>query len=190
MPILEAEARTFPATLFSDPTTATPPDARWWVLYTRARMEKSVARRLRAREVPFYLPLYRHTWVTGGRARTSYLPLFPGYVFLFGDDGGRGVALETNMLSATLPVSDQERLFNDLARVERVLGGPAPVAPESALAAGTPVAVVTGPFQGLCGTVVRRGGAARLVIEVELLRRGVSIDIEEWAVRPLPASAP
>lgn len=186
MPLLEAEARTFPDTLFTDPAFVVDGGpAKWWVLYTRARMEKSVARKLRAREVPFYLPVYKQTWETGGRVRSSYLPLFPGYVFLYGDEDARVAALETNLLSATIPVVDQRRLFDDLTRVERVLGGEVPVTPEEELPPGSPVEIMSGTFQGLVGKVVRRDGQTRLVVEVEFLRRGVSVEVDEWALRSL-----
>jgi transcriptional antiterminator RfaH len=185
MPLLEAEPCLFPDTLFADPAFADPGAGRWWVLYTRARMEKAVARKLRGRGVSFYLPLYRQSWKANGRVRSSYLPLFTGYVFLHGDDSARVAALETNLLSATLPVPDQRRLYDDLARVERLLGGSAPVAAEDGLSPGTPVEVTAGPFQGLRGKVVRRGDRARFVVEVEFLRRGVSIEAEGWSLRPL-----
>jgi len=189
MPLLEAEPRAFPDTLFSDPAGIGSTDGSWWVLYTRARMEKSLARQLRAHAIPFYLPLYQHTWKTGGRKRTSFLPLFPGYVFLHGDESARITALETNLLCSVLPVKDQQRLFNDLCRVECVLGGSAPVTPETDVPTGALVEVTAGSFRGLCGKVIRRGTETRLVVEVEFLRRGVSIEIEEWALRVLPTSA-
>jgi len=185
MPLLEAEPRAFPDNLFSDPSSLAA-DGQWWVLYTRSRMEKALARQLRAKEIPFYMPLYEQTWKTRGRKRTSYLPLFPGYVFLHGGDDARVAALETNLLCATIPVPDQQRLFEDLSRVERVLGGSVPVTPEEALPPGTLVEVAVGSFQGLRGTVIRRGDRTRLVVEVEFLRRGVSIEVEEWALRSLP----
>jgi transcription antitermination factor NusG len=189
MPLLEAEPRAVPDTLFSDPAVGSR-DGCWWVLYTRARMEKTLARQLRAQQVPFYLPLYEHSWKTGGRKRTSYLPLFPGYVFLHGDEYARLTALETNLLCSVIPVTDQDRLFRDLCRVERVLGGSAPVEPETEVPIGALVEITDGPFQGLCGKVVRRGEQTRLVIEVEFLRRGVSIEVDEWALRTLSADAP
>ncbi|MDB5311330.1 MAG: transcription antiterminator [Gemmataceae bacterium] len=190
MPLLEAEPRAFPDTLFSGPSAGGAREDRWWVLYTRARMEKAVARQLRGQQVSFYLPLYEQTWKTGGRKRTSYLPLFPGYVFLYGDGYARLTALETNLLCAVIPVTDQERLFNDLCRVERVLGGSSPATPETAVPAGALVEITSGPFRGLCGNVLCRGAETRLVIEVEFLRRGVSIEVEDWALRVLPAADP
>src|SRR5262249_6831770 len=137
--------------------------------------------------VPFYLPLYRQTWKSRGRARTSYLPLFPGYVFLRGDEDARIAALETNLLCSTLPVTDQQRLADDLARVERLLGGSVPVAPEDGLCPGTPVEIAAGAFQGLRGKIIRRGNGMRFVVEVEFLKRGVSIEADGWALRPLEA---
>jgi len=54
---------------------------------------------------------------------------------------------------------------------------------------GAPVEITAGTFQGLRGTVVRRGGQTRLVVEVEFLRRGVSVEVEEWALRPVAPTA-
>lgn len=185
MPLLEAEPRLFPDDLLLDPTAARASDARWWVLYTRARREKDVARKLRGKQVPHYLPQREFTRQTGGRVRSSYLPLFPGYVFLFGDESDRSAALETNLLCAAIPVPDQTRLLADLKRIEWVLGGPAEVTPEETVPSGTSVEVTDGAFRGLRGTVVRRGGQSRLVVEVEFLRCGVSVEVEEWALRIL-----
>jgi transcription antitermination factor NusG len=185
MPLLEAEPRAFPDTLFSDPSVVGAREGCWWVLYTRSRMEKTLARQLRAQQIPFYLPTYEQTWKTGGRKRTSFLPLFPGYVFLHGDEYARLTALETNLLCSVIPVPDQDRLFNDLCRVERVLGGSALVTPETEVPTGALVAITAGSFQGLTGKVIRRGDQTRLVIEVEFLRRGVSVEVEEWALRVL-----
>jgi transcriptional antiterminator RfaH len=190
MPLLDAEPNSFPDTLFSDPAFASPGESRWWVLYTRARAEKSLARQLRARAVPFYLPLYHQTWKSRGRVRDSYLPLFPGYVFMHGDEGARIAALETNLLSSTLQVADQQRLYADLTRVERLLGGSVPVAPEDTIPPGTPVEIADGLFQGLNGIVIRRGDKTRFVVAVEFLRRGVSVEVEEWALRPLTPTVP
>jgi transcriptional antiterminator RfaH len=185
MPLLVAEPRAFPDTLFSDPAVVADGGRRWWVLYTRARMEKALARKLRAQQIPFYLPLYEHTLTSGGRKRRSFLPLFTGYVFLFGDESDRVTALESNLLCSTIPVPDQTRLFEDLCRVERVLGGAVPVTPEMELPPGAPVEITAGAFQGLSGKVIKRGAHTRLLVEVEFLRRGVSIEVEEWTLRPL-----
>jgi transcription antitermination factor NusG len=185
MPLLEAEPNLYPANLFAEPPCSSDGDARWWVLYTQARAEKSLARQLFSRKVTFYLPLHRTTWISSNRKRTAYLPLFPGYVFLFGDSDARVAALETNLLSTTIPVGDQQRLRDDLIRVERFLGGKVPVLPERELPPGQPVVIESGPFKGIQGKVIRRGQQTRFVVEVEFLRQGVSVEVDGWAIRQL-----
>src|SRR5262245_13822753 len=78
MPLLPAEPCCFPYSLLAEPDPVC--DEKWWVLHTRPRTEKALARSLHAGGVPYFLPLYERTWRTGGRLQTSHLPLFPGYV--------------------------------------------------------------------------------------------------------------
>ena len=82
MPLAPAETCLFPDNLLDPAVAVADASARWWVLHTRPRAEKAVARQLVGREVGFYLPLYEHRLTSGGRVRSSYLPLFPGYVFV------------------------------------------------------------------------------------------------------------
>lgn len=185
MPLLESESNLYPETLFTDPPGSADESARWWVLYTKARAEKSLARNLHARKITFYLPLNRNSWTKSSRNRTSYLPLFPGYVFLYGDGDARVAALETNLIATTIPVGDQQRLFNDLARVERILGGAVQATPERNFLVGESVVIETGPFKGVQGKIVCRGKQTRFVVEVEFLRQGVSIEVDGWALRPV-----
>ena len=57
MPLLDAEPPLFPLDLFDDKIDqAVVQDKTWWVLHTKPRQEKSLARELFRREVPFYLP--------------------------------------------------------------------------------------------------------------------------------------
>src|SRR5262249_53553359 len=78
----------------------------------------------------------------------------------------------------------QQRLHADLGRVHRLITGPAAVTPEDGLSPGNPVEIVAGPFAGLTGKVVRRGGEVRFVVEVEFLRRAGRMEVEGWLIRP------
>ena len=190
MPLLAAEPVVFPDGLLADPDALSGRPGRWWAVHTKARGEKALARHLFGRSVAYYLPLHRHTWKTNGRTFTSHLPLFPGYVFLYGDDDARVAALESNQVSRMLPVTDQARLVADLRRVNRMLGAEAPVAPADALAVGQPVRITAGAFEGLTGTLVHQGGQLRLVVEVAFLKQAVSVEVEGWMVEPAGAPAP
>jgi transcriptional antiterminator RfaH len=188
--LLAAEPVRFPDGLLTDPDALADRPGRWWVVHTKARGEKALARHLFGHSVAYYLPLHRHAWTNNGRTFTSHLPLFPGYVFVFGDDDARIAALESNQVSRLLPVPDQARLVSDLRRVDRMLAAQAPVAPADALAVGQPVRITAGAFEGLTGTLVHHGGQLRLVVEVAFLRQAVSVEVEGWMVEPAGVPAP
>ena len=44
--------------------------------------------------------------------------------------------------------------------------------------------VVKGPFAGLAGKVLRRGKQLRFVVDVQFLRRAVSVELESWMIQP------
>ena len=104
--------------LNSLPALEAPADRVWWAVYTRSRQERAVARELFRCEVPFYLPLIPSDRVVNGRRIRSFLPLFAGYIFVFGTDDERIMTLKTNRISKILPVTDQERLCpNSLSNI-------------------------------------------------------------------------
>jgi transcriptional antiterminator RfaH len=183
MPLLPPEPFAFPDTLLADAEPAEGPGC-WWALHTRPRAEKALCRQLLRRSVAYFLPVYQRRWRDRGRLLSSYLPLFPGYVFLWGEADARVAALETNQVANVLPVVDQERLHADLVRVRQLMDAGAPLAPEQKLEPGDPVEIVAGPLAGLGGTVLRRGRRLHFVVEVRLLQQGVSVEIESWMVRP------
>jgi transcription antitermination factor NusG len=185
MPVLSVEPYVFPHDLFVHALQMpTPGQARWWVLHTRPRAEKALVRKLLRRQSSFFLPLCPRRFRSRGRWLCSYLPLFPGYVFLYGDHEERLLALETGQVVRCLDVPAQDRLAADLERVHRLMTTGAPLAPEHQLATGALVEVTAGPFAGLQGKVLHQRGAWRLLVEVDFLQRGVSVELEDWMVRP------
>jgi transcriptional antiterminator RfaH len=187
MPLLPLEPCLFPGNLFDKAAFFLSASQRWWVLHTRPRAEKALARHLLGRGLSFFLPVYQRQWRSRGRRQSSYLPLFPGYVFLWGDDEARIAALTTNLVVNVLREADQGRLQADLRRVNRLMDSGSPLTPEDRLEAGTPVTLTAGPFRGLEGKILRRGKDLRFVVEVQLLQRGVSVEIDGWMMEPLTA---
>ncbi len=89
MPVLRKEPSLYPENLLDGPSWQEA-DRRWMVLYTKPRQEKAVSRELLHRQVPFYLPLVRKNHQYRGRRLASHVPLFDGYIFLFGARGRAG----------------------------------------------------------------------------------------------------
>ena len=184
MPILASEPNLFPDNLLDDFTTE-PSERRWWAVYTRSRMEKSLARQLLQMEIPFYLPLIPRTTTIGGRRVKSLLPLFGGYLFLYGTDAERIQTLGTNRVSQLWTNSFVDELTRDLRDVRSLIESGVPLTPEGRLQPGERVRVKTGLLMGLEGVVISRRGEDRLLIAVNFLQQGVSIQIHDYQVEPI-----
>lgn len=184
MPVLAEEPSLYPATLLDDlPDEGS--DRLWWVLYTKARQEKALARFLLSSRIPFYLPLVKKT--TAGRVRrvVSHIPLFAGYVFLYGTKEERLRSLTTNRVSRTLTIDDPDRLRFDLQQLRRLIVADAPLTVERRLSAGQRVRVRHGALADLEGTVLTRRGKTRLLVSVDFLQQGASVEIDDSLLEPI-----
>jgi len=179
MPILPREPDLFPENLLADmPAAASGP---WWLLYSLSRQEKELVRRLRVQGVPHYCPIVRRQLRSpAGRLRYSFVPLFAGYVFLQGGDEERSVALQTNRVSRCLAVPDPAGLVRDLRRIQQLIACDAPLTPEARLTPGMRVRVRSGPLVGLEGTVIERRGQTRLLVAIEFIQQGASVQIGDY----------
>jgi len=184
MPLLTLEPPVYPDSLFESPGHGT-----WWALHIKPRAEKALARRCTARQSAFFLPQFSRVRRTNGRTRESFLPLFPGYFFLFGDEKDRVAALESNLIVNVLSVPDQEQLFEDLKRINAVMQSGLAMNPAARLEPGTPVAIIDGPLAGLTGTVLRHKNRTTLFLKVSFLQQGATVEIENWMVEPSRSSA-
>jgi transcription antitermination factor NusG len=185
MPRLPMEPSLFPADLFCRPVESTECPSEWWVLYTRAHAEKALARHFFGRQIAFFLPLYQKDVRVAGRWHRSYLPIFPSYIFLYGSAEHRLAALETNLVSRSISVHDQDRLWLDLSNVFRLITSGVPLSPEPRLEPGRLVEVTSGIMAGLQGKVLKRARQLRLVIEVQFLHQAVSVEIDNHMLRLL-----
>jgi transcription antitermination factor NusG len=184
MPVLPSEPSLYPTTLFADHEPLNHGAGRWWALHTRPRAEKTVARMLLQRGIPFFLPLHERARRIQRRVVRSHLPLFPGYLFMRGDDEARTAAFATRRIAGCLHVEEQERLARELAKVYDLICSGAPLAPEERLQPGMPAEITSGPLTGCRGKVVRCGKAMKFVIEVDFLQQGASVEVDSTMIRP------
>lgn len=158
---------------------------RWWAMYTRARQEKALAREMFQWQIPFYLPLIPKTREYGRRRVRATIPLFAGYLFLYGTDDERVKSLTTNRVSRNLEVKDEAQLVAELSNLKRLIDAGAPLTMESRLAKGAPVRICRGPLSGVEGVVLKRHGQTRLLVSVNFLQKGASVAIEDFLLEPL-----
>ena len=184
MPVLAKETCRFPETLFESADLPAE-GVQWMVVYTKPRQEKSLARDLLRKTIPFYLPLVKKTLQYGRRRVVSFAPLFDGYMFMLGSESQRTISMATNRVLRILPVNDGQQLTSDLRQIERLIEANVPLTVESRLHAGMHVRVRSGLMAGVEGVVLRRRGETRLLVSVNFLQQGASVEIEDYRLEPL-----
>jgi transcriptional antiterminator RfaH len=188
MPILAKETDLYPLDLFDRADTEsldTDQENSWWAIYTLSRREKELMRRLLTLEIPFYCPIIpQRQRSPNGRMRTSFIPMFSNYAFIYGDATMRYEALTTNCVARDFVVSDGVQLTRDLRQIHDLIEIGAPLTRESRLTAGTRVRVKTGPFRNYEGIIIRREGKTRLLVSVNFLQQGASVLLDDCEVDP------
>ena len=160
----------------------------WYALYTRHQHEKVIARHLSEMGFEVFLPLAREIHQWGDRRKTIEVPLFPSYVFLFGSLNRQIEIL--NVPGACWFVSSGGKVGiispAEIDALRRTVTSQLPYEPHPFVQCGERVRVRCGPLAGIEGVVMRRKGATRLVLPVAMLRRSVSVEVDEAHVERVP----
>lgn len=159
----------------------------WYVLHVKPRTEKRVFRYLEYYGYFRYLPLRSKTVRVQRRKRTTYLPLFPGYVFTRLTPEGRLKMLQTQLMVRMIAVDRPRQLVHQLRQIDRALKAKPDLVPVTTVfSGGDRVRVAEGPFRGIEG-VVRRvaGGGSQIVLNVEMIGASVELTISPADLRKL-----
>ncbi len=185
MPILAPEPQLFPAGLLESECEESVGERLWWVLHTRPRQEKSLARNLYAAQISFFLPLAPRRTRVRNRMVTAHLPLFAGYLFLRGTQEERAAALSSSRVVSSIRVANQEVLVRDLVQVHRLIKLGVPVDSENRMVPGSIVEIQRGPLSGLRGKIVQEAAHKRFIVEVDFIQRGASILLDGNSLMPI-----
>ncbi len=179
MPILAKEPELYPQNLLDESFHLTV-DQSWYAMYTLARQEKELVRQLRRKEIAHYCPLAPHRKRSpAGRIRTSYQPLFTGYVFVCGTNVDRYEAVSTGCISRCLDVKSPEELQSDLRRIYLMTHEGNDVRPEPKPLIGRPAMIRTGAMTGMKGTISKVDNQHRLTVIVNFMQQGASVLVDE-----------
>ncbi|MGI9518286.1 MAG: transcription termination/antitermination protein NusG [Pirellulaceae bacterium] len=185
MPVIKKETDVYPPDLLIADALPGDESWRWYCLYTLSRREKDLVRRLIARQIACYCPTVPKRYRSpAGRLRTSHTPLFSSYVFLYGDASHRQFALTTNCVSRDQEINDPN-FVSELRQIQQALDAGVPLTPEARLERGQRVRVRSGPFRDFEGVVIRREGKTRLLLTLNFLEQGVSMEMDEAVLVPV-----
>ncbi len=152
----------------------------WYVAHTRARNEKALVDDLARLHIVSYLPLSARETRSRRthRISRSWVPVFPGYVFLNATQEQRYQSLTTNRIANVLVVTDQRQLLAELERLQLLLSTQEGFDVVQRLATGDWGRIIAGPLQGVEGVVVRDAGRWRLSMNVTILGQSVHVDVD------------
>jgi len=150
----------------------------WWLVYTKPRNEKALAKDLGRMGIGCFLPLARVRRCYSGRSVEVRIPLFPSYLFFRGGEDERLASLKTNRVVSVIDVVDQERLEEDLRNVYLACTSEEPVDLYPGLKNGQRCRVVTGSLRGLEGVVLRRRSLFRVYVGVDMLGQSAQLEID------------
>jgi len=160
--------------------------AYWFAVWTKSRHEATVRDELVRRGIEAFLPTIPKWSRWKDRRKRIDWPLFQGYCFARiqraesrAVQACAGVAglVSFDGQAATIPDSEIESIRTLVA--SDLQYDPCPLLPE-----GSVVEVVTGPLAGVVGRLTRKGAHARLVLAVDLIGHGVSVEVDAADVRP------
>jgi transcription antitermination factor NusG len=159
----------------------------WTCVRTRPRWEKKFAQWLIDRRHSCFLPVFPHETLSGRKRRVRALPLFPGFVFVEGDWSKKDFVQSGSVVYVLRPRSSNEaaQLHREIKNIWRGLTSGMYVTPVQNLVSGETCRVIQGPLQGIEVKFERMGRGGRLVLQVEMLGGGISVEVPACDVEPV-----
>jgi transcriptional antiterminator RfaH len=135
--------------------------------------------------IPHILLLRQRTQTYQSRQVTTWLPIFPGYLFV-ALDAPRKLALQkTNNVLRFLAPDRPFRMLRQLAQIRRVLRQDPTLRAVKPLAPGRRVRIVAGPLMGVEGTVARLSATMRVALAVDMIGQAIMVHATREQVEPL-----
>jgi transcription antitermination factor NusG len=154
--------------------------APWYAVYTKHQHEKVACDFLLRKGFEVFLPLYSATRRWKDRKKVVQLPVFPCYLFLQANLERKidilrapGVfnLVESGGRACEVPQSD-------IDGIRKIVQSSARTEPHAMLKSGEYVRVSQGPLAGLEGVLTRMKGNYRLVLSVEVLQKGIAVEVD------------
>lgn len=152
-------------------------EKKWYVIHTKSRCEKKLAKWALLNQIEYYLPLYDSFKVYKNKKVHFFKVLIPGYFFTKCNYSEKETLVRAGHTANFLTVKNEKELVDDLYRIYR---GKLPeiIADEHPyLEKGYKVKINSGPLIGLEGIVENIDNPEKIVLNVTMLRKAVSITL-------------
>lgn len=162
--------------------------APWVVINTHPHREHLAVENLQRQQFETYCPVVQKRRSHARRVEMVLRPLFPSYLFVRDNtELGRWRPIQSTYGVRTIVRAGEELSFIDHAfiaslRAREVDG--AIVRPPSPYHVGQKVQIATGAFDGLVATIIEMDEKDRLVLLLDMMKRGIRVTLKSEGVRP------
>jgi len=161
----------------------------WYAVHVRSRHEFKVCGTLQAMQIETFLPCVEKLRQWKDRKKNIAFPLFSGYLFVKFEDLEKsylpivkvpGVVRILGNGKTIVPVPDEQIQF-----LHSLVESRLPLEEHPYLKEGQNVRIIQGPLRGVTGVLVRKENADMLVVSVDLIQKGVSVQVSARDVEPV-----
>ncbi len=159
---------------------------RWHAVWTRSRHEQVVREQIERKQLDAFLPTITRWSRWKDRKKKIDWPLFPGYCFArFHPDESLAILKCTGVVNIVSIDGRPAAIPDDeIEAIKRLIDSDLKYDPCPLIREGTMVEVQHGALKGVIGRLVRKGAHARLVLAVDLIGQGVSVEVDAADVTP------
>jgi transcriptional antiterminator NusG len=159
--------------------------AAWYAIWTRSRHEQVVRQQLEQKSIDVFLPTVLKWSRWKDRKKQVSWPLFPGYCFAKFDPDQRVSVLKCTGAVSLVSFNGAPAAIpeEELRSIRQLVDSDLQFDPCPLIHEGDKVEVTHGPLKGVVGRLVRKGTHARLVLAVDLIGQGVSVEVDAADVR-------
>jgi len=164
--------------------------AKWYAVHTRSRFEMKVFDGFSGKSIEAFVPKIQVMSRRKDRRKKILIPLLPGYVFVHFHMAPEvywdiikttGVVRMVSFRGEPVPAKDEE-----VASLMILDGTDRTIQNQAYVKKGDRVMIMDGPLKGLMGFFLRRKGQSdKVVVSVELLKRSLAVEIEDWALEKI-----
>jgi transcription antitermination factor NusG len=168
------------------PIAPAPAGIAWFAIWTRSRHEQVVREQIQRRHFDAFLPTVTRWSRWKDRKKKIDWPLFPGYCFAKFDPAEAlsilkctGVVSIVSFEGKPAPIPEHE-----IESIRTLVASDLQYDPCPLIKEGMVVEVIHGALKGVVGRLVRKGAHARLILSVDLIGQGVSVEVDAADVKP------
>lgn len=159
---------------------------RWYAVYVRSRHEGRVAKHLDGRSVEFFFPHCKEERIWSDRVVEIDVPLFPGYLFVRIDLQERMRVLESPGVLYLVGASGRPEAMKDveIEQLRMATQKQHDPRPHPLINVGERVVITRGPLEGSKGILVREKNKSRVVLQLDLIQKAMSVELDADAIAP------